>query len=171
MKSTITLQTKRLILRPIAIRDRYEIYYLRTDSDINRFVERPATNTIEDAEDFVRKVRDGTTNNEHVYWGIQLIETPTLIGTICLWNYSADRKTAEIGFELHPEFQGKGLMNEAVKSVISYGFDDVNLEEIYAVTHKNNRNAILLLEAHAFLLQEAQGNKTELKYRRTKSHD
>ena len=50
-------------------------------------------------------------------------------------------------------------------------FEDVNLEEIYAVTHKNNRNAILLLEAHAFLLQEAMENKIELKYRSTKSHD
>lgn len=50
-------------------------------------------------------------------------------------------------------------------------FEDVNLEEIYAVTHKNNRNAILLLKAHAFLLQEAMENKIELKYRSTKSHD
>lgn len=35
-----------------------------------------------------------------------------------------------------PSFQGKGLMNEALKCIINYGFQTIGLEKIGAYTHR-----------------------------------
>ena len=39
-------------------------------------------------------------NGKSVTWGITRKESNDLIGTICLWNFSADKKTAEVGYDL-----------------------------------------------------------------------
>ena len=60
-----------------------------------------------------------------------------MIGTICFWNESADRKSAELGYELHPEYQGNGYMDEAMKEVIGFAFRS-GFTSLEAYTHKDN---------------------------------
>jgi ribosomal-protein-alanine N-acetyltransferase len=42
-----------------------------------------------------------------------------MIGSICLWNFQ-QTKTAEVGFDLNPKFQGKGIMSELLKCIIQF---------------------------------------------------
>ena len=37
-----------------------------------------------------------------------------MIGSICLWNFTDNQKSAEIGYDLSPKYQRKGIMNEIV---------------------------------------------------------
>lgn len=69
-----------------------------------------------------------------------------MIGSICLWNFSNNLKTAEVGYSLYPEFQNKGIMSEALKSVIDYGFNELKLDKIEAFTHSKNEPSKKLLE-------------------------
>jgi ribosomal-protein-alanine N-acetyltransferase len=75
-----------------------------------------------------------------------------LIGTICLWNFSADHTIAEIGYELEPAFQGKGLMSEAVQCVIDFGFNSLHLKALEAFTHKDNTSSMHVLLKNNFQL-------------------
>lgn len=86
--------------------------------------------------------------------GITLKSEPKLLGTICLWNFSQDRKTAELGYELLPEYHGKGMMTEAVNCLLNYGFTDLNLKKIEAFTNEKNLNSIKLLQKSKFVLNE-----------------
>ncbi len=45
-------------------------------------------------------------------------------------------------------------MNEAIKSVISFGFNELNLKIIEAYTNKHNKGSIRLLEKNHFRLQK-----------------
>lgn len=73
------------------------------------------------------------------------------MGTICLWNFSDDRSEAEVGFELLPEFQGKGLMSEALDSVIDFCFSRINFEIINADVHMDNQKSVGLLKRYNFV--------------------
>jgi ribosomal-protein-alanine N-acetyltransferase len=76
--------------------------------------------------------------------------TDKLIGTICLFDFSGDNLKAEIGYELLPDFQGKGIMQEAISKVINFGIQHIGLNSIEAYTHAENQSSTRLLEKFNF---------------------
>ena len=59
-----------------------------------------------------------------------------------------------MGYELLPEFQGKGMMSEAVNFVLKFGFKDLNLGRIEAFTNRNNFDSIKLLQNLKFIFDK-----------------
>ncbi|MDX1829817.1 MAG: GNAT family N-acetyltransferase [Lutibacter sp.] len=147
------LKTERLYLRKIKESDSDVILFLRSNKTVNKFIERPEnkrTKNKNDALKFIKEITAAIEKNKSISWGITLKDNPQIIGTICLWNFSKDKKTAEVGYDLNPKFQQKGIMNEALKNVINFGFNLLKLDKIEAFTHKNNISSIRLLEKNKF---------------------
>jgi len=144
------LQTKRLFLRQLSITDEGEIFLLRSSDAVNKYLDRPRANSIKDARDFIIRINAGMSNNQSMYWAICLRDQNKAMGTICLWNFSADENKAEIGYELLPEFQGKGIMQEAFARVLEFGFTTLNLTRIEAWTVQQNVNSIKILQRNQF---------------------
>ena len=148
------LETKRLLLRQLEITDWELIKFLRTDPQVNEFVDRPGADSKEAALAFINKINEGIANNQYCYWAIcSLSDNETMIGSVCLWNFNETRTQAEIGFDLHPQYQGKGIMTEAVGEVLSYGFIDLGLDRIDAYTHHANVKSLNLLKRFNFVYQ------------------
>ena len=148
-----TLVTQRLILRQLEERDDAAIFSLRSDDRVNRFVVRPKQTHIGEARAFISKINTGIARNEWIYWAITLKDEPTLIGTICIWNISADKKTGELGYELTPAQQGKGIMKEAIGKIIEFAFHELAINTLEAFTHKENTGSTKLLLEYNFILQ------------------
>ncbi|WP_228437833.1 GNAT family N-acetyltransferase [Chryseobacterium sp. 7] len=101
-------------------------------------------------------IKEKTKNNQTVYLGISLKDQINLIGTICLWNFSEDRKTTEVGYELLPEYHRQGIMCKALKAVLNFGFNELNLDEIVAITNTFNENLKRVLLKHDFILLDRE---------------
>jgi ribosomal-protein-alanine N-acetyltransferase len=147
------INTERLILRKIEESDSDVILFLRSDKTINKFIDRPEnrkTKNISDAIKHIKKLNIETENNKSFSWGITLKNDPKIIGTICLWNFSENYKIAEVGYDLNPTFQRKGVMSEALNRVINFGFNELGLDNIEAYTHIQNENSKKLLEKNGF---------------------
>ena len=140
------LTTERLTLRQLAINDEQEIFTLRSDSEINKYLDRQISNTIDDARNFINKI----IRSDSLYWAITLSDKNVLIGTICLFGFSVENYKCEIGYELLTNFQGQGIMKEAVKKVIDYAFNTIKVKKIEAFLHKDNQSSIKLLEKFSF---------------------
>lgn len=145
------LTTNRLILRKLNINDVDALQKQRSDDEVNKYLDRPKSMTIEECEAFVKKIDDNLANNISGYWVLALKNDDTLIGTICLWNLQPEKDIADIGYELSPAFQGQGLMKEAVEKIIEYGFDEMKLEMIIGITHPGNEKSGKLLERVNFV--------------------
>ncbi|WP_149276636.1 GNAT family N-acetyltransferase [Pareuzebyella sediminis] len=152
------IETSRLKLRPLNESDWKMVSFLRSDKQVNKFINRPIADTKETAIAFISKINTGIKTNEWYYWAIELKASNTVIGTICLWNFSDDGKVAETGFDLHPNFQGNGFMSEALQSILDFGFEQLQLNTILAFTHFENINAQRLLKQHKF---KKSNNTTE----------
>lgn len=152
--SAMKLFTKRLLLRPITEHDAQNIFEIRSNPEINQFVQRNSPKNSFEALDFILSIKKREANKEILFFGICEKENQQLIGTICLWKFSEDRKTAELGYELLPRFHRKGIMFEAIERILSFGFNDLKLEKIEAFTNKNNFNSIKLLEKSRFVFNE-----------------
>ena len=144
------LTTARLTLRQLLITDEQEIFTLRSDSEINKYLDRQLSNTIDDARNFINRVNQNINKNDSLYWAITLKDSNILIGTICLFGFSDENGQCEIGYELLPSFQGKGIMKETFEKIISYAFDTIKVQKIEASVHRNNRSSIKLLDKFSF---------------------
>lgn len=142
-----TFITERLILRQLLERDVEEIFSLRSDATINKYLDRPPSKSLDDALSFIKQINEHLKNNPALrYWAIALKENEKLVGTICLYNISVELKKCEIGYELLQEYQGEGIMNEAASKIIDYAFSILKLEEIDALTHQDNQNSTKVLQ-------------------------
>jgi ribosomal-protein-alanine N-acetyltransferase len=159
MNSFTELQTKRFFLRTLKPADWEAISYLRSDRDVNKFVKRPSAETKEKALAFIKKIEAGIEDQSFYYWSISEAQNSEMIGSICLWNFSEDRKTAEVGYDLNPTFQGKGVMDEALKKVTEFGFNHLLLNAIEAFTQKDNLSSTNLLERNDFKLNTERVDK------------
>jgi len=149
------LNTTRLKLKKLEETDAPAIHELRSSPAANAFVGRIASTGITDALVHIDKITNLIQNNACIYWAITLKDDHTLVGTIGLWNFDVSRQTAEIGYELIPKYQGKGLMTEAIKCVINYGFEEMKAETITAFTSADNISSIKILENNGFKLSDA----------------
>ncbi|MDB5222437.1 MAG: family N-acetyltransferase [Chitinophagaceae bacterium] len=152
------LTTERLTLKQLSIDDQQNIFALRSDTEINKYLDREPCKTIEDAVNFITKVNDNIKKNNSLYWVITLTKTKTFVGTICLFNFSNETNSCEIGYELMIKFQGKGIMKEAAEKVIDYAFQILQFQKIVAHTHNKNQNSTKLLTRFNFL-QSTEANK------------
>lgn len=148
------LTTEHLTLRQLTLEDDNEIFRLRSDESVNKFLDRPIAKTIDDAIQFINKINKSIRKNELIYWAIAFKNHPKLIGTICLWNISEDRTKAEIGFELLPDHHGKGIMQEVLPIVIKYGFETMKLNSIDGEVDPNNLKSIKLMEKNDFIFHK-----------------
>ena len=153
------IQTERLSLLRLEESDWEMISFLRTDKKVNAFVNRSSAETKEEALEFIQKINTEFKNGNSFYWKITEKNTDKMIGSICLWNFSKDRKTAEIGYDLSPLYQGKGIMNESLNSIVEFGFKKLELELIEAYTHHKNDSSKKMLERNGFKLEKGKKEK------------
>ena len=145
------IETDRLLFRQLEPADEKEVLALRSNENVNRFLTREHYRTLRESRAFINKINRGITNGEWIYWGLSLKNDAKLIGTICLWNFQLQHYRAEIGYELNPEFWGRGIMKEAIQRVIQYGFEELQLHSIEADIHPGNLRSIKLLEQNGFI--------------------
>jgi [ribosomal protein S5]-alanine N-acetyltransferase len=145
------LTSERLTLRQLTTDDQQNIFDLRSDKLVNKYLGREPSKSIEDAINFINKMNDNIQKNNSIYWVITLSQTKTFVGTICLFSFSNEKNSCEIGYELMTKFQGQGFMKEATEIVIAYTFQTLQFQKIIAFTHNRNQNSNKLLTKFNFL--------------------
>jgi len=92
------IKTERLLLRRLIREDTEEVYKMRSDKKVMRFIGKNPITTMQEAIDFYNLVNDSLENNTGITWAMALIEYPEkMIGTIGLWRLIKEHFRAEIG--------------------------------------------------------------------------
>lgn len=162
------LETKRLSLRKLKLSDAKEVFVFRSDKTILQYISNPSAKTLQDAKAFIKMINEGIKKNEWLFWGVALKGASQLIGTACIWNIKKENFRAEIGYTLHPDFQGKGYMTEAMKTVINFGYEKLHLHSLEAHVHAKNLASIQLLKRLHF---EKEGHLKENVFFNNRFHD
>jgi [ribosomal protein S5]-alanine N-acetyltransferase len=145
------LTTEHYYLREPEMSDENEIFAIRSDENVAKYLDRPIAKSIDEARQFIDKINNGINKNESIYWVITRKNENKFIGSICLWNISGEQSKAEIGFELFPDYQGKGIMQEVIPPVIEFGFNDMKLDLIEGEVDPENIKSIKLMEKFGFV--------------------
>lgn len=148
------LETERLVLRELADSDASALFQNYSDEDIaGNFMDTPLTD-MKQAIQFIEAFKAEFRRGEAITWALSLRGTNELIGT-CSYIIEAN-SCAEIGYDLSKAHWGKGLMSEAMRAIIAYGFDELGLQRIEADTLSKNSRSVKLLERLGFQLDEVR---------------
>lgn len=146
------LNTDRLVLRDISLSDANEILRLRSAPETMQFLDKEPLHTIAEAELLIKRIMNDVTINDGITWGISIKENPALlIGSIGFWRIMKEHFRAEIGYMLLPEYFKKGLMKEALTTILDYGFNDMKLHSIEANINPSNIASAALLLSKGFI--------------------
>ena len=154
------LETDRLNLRRIVKEDSAAILKLRGDAENMKFIPRPLAKTEADVLEHLAVIDAKIENNEGINWAITYKGSPKLIGIIGHYRIKPEHHRAEIGYMLHKEYNGKGIITEAVQEVVKYGFNEMKLHSIEAIIDPENFGSEKVLQKCGFI-KEAHFKENE----------
>ena len=149
-------------LKMIALSEQHveQIYEMRKNHKVNRFMTEDLPNSLSSAEEYVKHVNDRFMRREQLMWAGELLDSGDFIGTSGFLNFDLQHGCAEFGGEMMPPFWGKNIAMEAMQTILNYGFQVIGLNRIETRVHPSNRGGIYLLEAAGFkkegVLRKAQ---------------
>ncbi|MDI1306153.1 MAG: GNAT family N-acetyltransferase [bacterium] len=145
------LETERLVLRRVNENDANEIFALRSNPETMKYIPRPLVKSIDDALEHIAMIDAKIESNEGINWAITYKDNPKLIGIIGHYRIKPEHFRAEVGYMLLPEFHGKGIISEAIKEVVNYGFNEMKLHSIEAIIDPENFGSARVLEKNNFV--------------------
>jgi ribosomal-protein-alanine N-acetyltransferase len=140
------LKTRRLILRALVSDDSNAVFQMRSNERINTFIARNPMNTIESANDLIKRTQNSWNNKEAIAWAGVVSDSGDIIGACGFNHIDFPNNRAEIGGEMSINYWGRKLAIEAVSKVVWFGFKEMGLHSIVAKVSPDNRGAIYLLE-------------------------
>ena len=140
------IETDRLILRLLTTNDADFILKLLNDPSWIRYIGDKEVTTLEDAKNYI--LSGPISMYSQLGYGLYLVELKegkTPIGLCGLIKRDSLEDT-DLGFAFLTEFQSKGYAYEAATATLSYGFDQLRLKKIVAITSKDNDASSKLLK-------------------------
>lgn len=144
------METDNLILRSMTKDDTDDIFLMRKDHRMHEYTDSKPDESIEDTKKYIENMINGVDEGKWIIWAIESKCTNKVIGTISIWNIDKEQMKAELGYGIIPDYQGKGLMKEALISVVDYGFNTMGLKLLDAYTEENNIKSNNLLSSCNF---------------------
>jgi [ribosomal protein S5]-alanine N-acetyltransferase len=144
------LETERLILRKVDQEIMNFVYKHYTDDELLLFFGLIDLQSLE-AEKKKWEKGFSTFNKTFLYFLLMDKITSKVIGWCGYHTWYTDHHRAELGYGLYEEqVKNKGLMTEALKPIIEFGWSKMHLHRIEAFVSPNNLPSLKLLERFSF---------------------
>ena len=141
------LKTERLVIKSPEIDDKVELTQLINDYDVVQWLSNmPFPYKQEDAEVFIEQSQEKILKHEIKTY--MIFHNKIMLGGIELRDFNGH--SCELGYWLGKKYWGKGFATEAVGRLLELGFDELDLNEIYASYKVGNKASKKVLEKSGF---------------------
>ncbi|MEC0124548.1 GNAT family N-acetyltransferase [Paenibacillus pabuli] len=144
------IKTERYTLRAAEEKDAHDLYELYSNEAVVEFMPFTPFESVKDAMDEMSWYAKIFREQTGLRWMIEDGEARKVIGTCGFLSREEVHNRAEIGYDLHPAFWGKGVMSEVARAVLNFGFMDLQLNKIEAKVEPQNQASIRLLHKLGF---------------------
>lgn len=135
-----SLATARLLLRAARSLDDAALFDYARDPEVARFTTWEPHSCLTEAQQFIAQVLDGYRLGKIGYWAIEHRSDEKVIGAVGLTGTSISAESpprfqdarAELAYVLARPYWNQGLMTEAARTVLEFGFSQWNLNRIEA---------------------------------------
>jgi len=148
MKNMKTIETERLILRPITENDAEAMFEYCQNENVGSNAGWKPHESIEETREIMKLV---FLDKENVF-GIELKETGQLLGSIGLISdpKRQNDQTRMLGYAIGENYWNKGYATEAVQALVRFGFEKLGLHLISAYCYPFNERSKHILKKCGF---------------------
>ena len=143
----------RVALRPYRDADADALLALYGDPEVTRWWSHEPWSDRQQALDYLERMRRDRLRNEFYPWAITLNTDDVLIGTAALYEIDHTHQRGMIGYSLSPSMQGRGYAADALRLLIDFAWNSLDLQRIEADTDPENGASRRLLERLGFVLE------------------
>lgn len=147
------LETERCMLRKIEVNDALSLYEYLSMDEVTKYYDLETLTSKQQAVDLIQGLLQRYKVGRQIRWGITLKNSNNIIGTCGFHTLEPDHYKAEVGYELHPDYWGAGIMSEVLAKVVDYGFTEMNLNRIEAFYQPANLASKKVLEKNGFIYE------------------
>jgi len=147
---TLPIVSRRLVLRVPETTDASVIAAALRDRCVTRPIHLPATYSIRDARDFIRRSKRGLEEGSKCNLFITLRGNGEVIGGCGLDQIRLDVRNAHVGYWIARPHWGQGYASEAASLLISAGFRELGLHRIHTGVFPDNPRSMRVLERLGF---------------------
>ncbi|SFR68079.1 Protein N-acetyltransferase, RimJ/RimL family [Agromyces sp. CF514] len=171
--TVVPIETERLVLRPLAASDADDVWEYQRLPEVLRYIPWPERDRGEAREHTVKRagLRRLENDEDAVFFAMELVGEPRMpradaagdpsgdetetdtdlpghrvVGDIMLRLDRAEHAQIEIGWVVHPDFQGRGLAREAAAAVMAVAFDTLRAHRVHALLDARNAASAALCE-------------------------
>ena len=145
-----TLETARLRLRESRLSDAEGIFAVLSAESVTRHYNLSPLASVEEARALVERRAAALRRGERIRWAIARRSDDGVVGSCGYVHWDQQARRAEVGYELHPDEQGQGLMHEALTVMLAFGFAQMHLNRVEAFVVPENEPSLRLLRRLGF---------------------
>jgi len=145
------LSSPRLLLREVRADDAPALFAIHSHPQVMRYWSYPAWTELGQAEQKIVDIQRQRRELDVLIFAIADARTDLLIGSSALFAIDRTQGRAEIGYSLHPDWQGQGLASEALTLILLYAFDELGMRRIEADIDPRNQPSRRLVERLGFI--------------------
>ena len=156
MKPFPTLETGRLLLRQFELTDAPVVHTLLADPEvIGNMIDQSPLDTLADAETMIQQSHTRYAAGDNVVFAITRKSDDGLVGYCDLELHSRHQR-GKIVYWIGRPYWWQGYATEAAKRVVRFGFDDLELNRIFAHVLSDNTASASVLKKAGLQLEGTQ---------------
>lgn len=146
------LNTPRCILRPATLNDARDMFEYYSQDIVVRFLPIKKHKNIEETKRFIKTffLKNYEQGKVGHFAIVYKLDNKT-IGNVGFNNIKSSSLEGEIGICINPKYWGKDLSTELASALLKYGFEELNLQKIVAITFEKNNYSRKPLEKLGFI--------------------
>lgn len=153
MSSTI-LETDRCLLRPLEETDVSGMFQLDSSPDVLRYLGGKTVSHPDHSLAIIKMVRKQYEDNGYGRWAVIAKATGEFMGWAGLKLVQTEdylpQPHTDLGYRLLPKLWGQGYGTELALTCCHWGFNQLNLDLLYAATHQENEGSQKILAKCGF---------------------
>ena len=164
----ILAETERLILRELEYTDEKDLFEMDSDPEVHLFIENNPVKSIDEITKVIEMLKKQYKENGIARWAVIDKLTNECIGWSGLkyFNQPLNKHNNfyELGYRFKKKHWGKGFATESSIAVLDYGFANLNVDKIFAITDPKNANSKKVLSKLGFDFKETfdyEGDPTD----------
>ncbi|UKJ07021.1 GNAT family N-acetyltransferase [Solitalea lacus] len=152
------IETERLILRELEYTDENDLFEMDSDPEVHLYIENNPVKSIDEIKKVIEMLKKQYVENGIARWAVVDKVTNECVGWSGLKYFREPLNNHinfyELGYRFKKKHWGKGFATESSIAILDYGFKNLNVDSIFAITDPKNANSKKVLTKLGFDFQE-----------------
>jgi RimJ/RimL family protein N-acetyltransferase len=148
LRPSFPIRTSRLALRPYEPDDLESLYSMFGREDVCRYLPWMPMDIDRARAKLEQRLRQTRleADGDPLILVAEESDTGRTVGEFMLRLKSVESRQGEIGWSIHPDFQGRGFATEGAREMLRLGFDDLGLHRIVAGCDPRNTASLRVMD-------------------------